>query len=118
MAAASFFANGDGSRRAICLGIIASAMSDTTAKTKEFTVKNKLGMHARPASLFAKKAMQYKSEIVIAKDGNTSNAKSILGLLSLAVPQGSVLIVTANGEDAEEAIHALGQLIDNGFGEE
>ena len=84
---------------------------------KVFIIKNKLGLHARPASLFVKTALQFQSEILISKDNADSNGKSILGVLSLAVPQGSVITITANGEDAEEAIHAIGQLIETGFGE-
>lgn len=75
------------------------------------TVSNKTGLHARPAALFVQKAKEHTSDILVLKDGKAVSAKSILGILSLNVNQGSVITIRAEGEDAAEAVVALGQLI-------
>ncbi len=85
---------------------------------KEISVKNKTGLHARPASEFVKKASSFKSSIFIEFKERSINAKSIVGILSAGIGYGSQLVLTAEGEDAEEAIRVLAQLIDNKFGEE
>ena len=85
---------------------------------RELVVRNKLGLHARPASLFVKTATRFAAEIAVSKDGPVIDGKSILGVLMLAAGQGSRLSITANGEDALEALDALEKLIQNGFGEE
>jgi len=85
---------------------------------REYKILNKLGLHARPASLFVKTASGFSSDITISKDGNVSDGKSIIGLMMLAAEQGASLSVTAHGEDAAEALDALGKLITNKFGEE
>ena len=71
------------------------------------TVANRLGLHARPAAELVKVAAKFRSEIHIAKDGMWVNAKSILGVMTLAAEQGSVLEVKANGEDSNEAVAAM-----------
>jgi phosphocarrier protein len=83
--------------------------------TKEFTICNKLGMHARPAAQFVKRASRYSSNIWVEKDDEQVNGKSIMGLMMLAAGHGAKLIVTAEGADAEEAVTELGLLIQNGF---
>ncbi len=83
--------------------------------TKEFTICNKLGMHARPAAQFVKRASRYASNIWVEKDDEQVNGKSIMGLMMLAAGHGAKLIVTAEGADAEEAVQELGALIQNGF---
>ncbi|OQX55326.1 MAG: phosphocarrier protein HPr [Candidatus Cloacimonas sp. 4484_209] len=75
------------------------------------TIENKLGLHARPASLFVKTAGQFESDITIEKDGVEVNGKSIMGIMMLAAEQGSEIILTAKGPDEKEAIDALVQLI-------
>ena len=85
---------------------------------KEFTIKNRLGLHARAAAQMVKTANRFRSEISIEKEGIEVNGKSIMGLLMLAAPQGSRISVSATGTDAEESLIAIGQLIDDGFGEE
>jgi phosphocarrier protein HPr len=83
--------------------------------TQEFTISNKLGMHARPAAQFVKRASKYSSNIWVEKDDEQVNGKSIMGLMMLAAGHGAKLIVTAEGTDAEEAVKELGALIQSGF---
>lgn len=86
--------------------------------TKEMVVTNKLGIHARPAAMFVKKASQFRSEILVEKDGETVNGKSIMGMMMLAAGYGSRLHVHASGEDAAEAIQTLEALLKRKFDEE
>ena len=83
--------------------------------TQEFTISNKLGMHARPAAQFVKRASKYSSNIWVEKDDEQVNGKSIMGLMMLAAGHGAKLIVTAEGTDAVEAVKELGALIQSGF---
>ena len=87
-------------------------------KRKEVEIKNKLGLHARPASLLVKLAGKYSSEIDLIKEDTEVNAKSILGVMMLAAGPGQKLTITAEGSDEVEAVEALAALIDSGFGEE
>jgi phosphocarrier protein len=84
---------------------------------KTFIIVNSLGLHARPASQVVQAANRHRSEISLAKDGTAVNAKSIMGVLTLAAAKGSQLTVTCEGEDAEAALTAIGKMIDAGFGE-
>lgn len=86
--------------------------------SREVTVRNKLGLHARPASEFAQTAQQFESEITVSKAGHASDGKSVIGLLMLAAGEGTTLNITAHGADAEEAMTALTALIDNQFEKE
>jgi phosphocarrier protein len=79
---------------------------------------NKNGLHARPASLFVSVASKYESEIYVEKDGESINAKSIMGLLMLSATCGSTIKIIAKGADAEEAIKELKELVVNGFNED
>lgn len=81
------------------------------------TVKNPTGLHARPAAMFVKTAGSFKSSIRIIFREREADAKSILGVMTLGVRQGSQIILRAEGEDAENAIKALTSLIASGFGE-
>src|SRR5437867_13276987 len=92
--------------------------NDPTAITREFTVNNKLGIHARPAALFVKVASKFASDITVEKDGEEVNGKSIMGLMMLAAGQGSKLHLRAEGSDADEALRALEQLFANKFNED
>lgn len=85
---------------------------------KEISVQNKTGLHARPASEFVKKASLFTSNILIEFENRTINAKSIVGILSAGIGFGSKLTLTAEGEDEEEAIKVLAQMIENKFDEE
>lgn len=78
---------------------------------RRVTVHLKTGLQARPAALFVQEANRYKSEIHLEKDGKRVNAKSIMGVMSLAVASGSEVILTAEGTDAEKAIDALCDLV-------
>ncbi len=86
--------------------------------TREFTIKNKFGIHARPAALFVKTVSQFQSDVEVRKDENLASGKSIMGLLTLEGYCDSVLQVSASGPDAEEALKAVGELIDNKFYED
>jgi phosphocarrier protein len=81
-------------------------------------IRNRLGVHARPAALLVKEAARFRSEVFIAKNGLEVNGKSIMGVMMLAAEQGSEIEIRAEGEDAAEALAALLALIDSGFGED
>ncbi len=87
-------------------------------EVQTFTIKNRLGLHARAAALLVKTANRFSSEIIIEKDGIEVNGKSIMGILMLAAAKGSKITLKAEGKDAVEAIQSLGKLIENKFGEE
>jgi phosphocarrier protein len=86
--------------------------------TKDFLVVNKLGIHARPAALFVKTANRFSCEILVEKDGEKVNGKSIMGLMMLAAGPGSKLIVHATGGDAHQALAEIETLIKGKFNEE
>jgi phosphotransferase system HPr (HPr) family protein len=85
---------------------------------KDFTILNKLGIHARPAAQFVKTANRFQSDIYVEKDGEEVDGKSIMGLMMLAAGHGSVISVNAEGADADAALAALGDLIDRKFEED
>lgn len=85
--------------------------------TAEFEIQNLLGLHARPAAKFVNTASGFASEITVEKDGDVVNGKSIMSLIILSAGKGSILKVTASGEDAAEAISAIKTLIDSKFDE-
>jgi len=86
--------------------------------TKEFTILNRLGLHARPSAMFVKTSNRFKSEIWVEKDGEQVNGKSIMGLMMLAAGQGSKLLVTCEGPDAEQALAEIETLVLRRFDEE
>ena len=86
--------------------------------SREYTINNKLGLHARPSAQITQVASRFASEVWIAKNGRRVNAKSIMGVMMLAAGQGSVVVVDADGPDEAEALAAVGQLIQSGFGED
>jgi len=96
----------------------AKKLNDTDFFTKELTVVNKLGIHARPAAMFVKIANRFACDIFVEKDGEKINGKSIMGLMMLAAGQGTKLILSAEGTDAEKAIQELELLIEKRFDEE
>jgi phosphocarrier protein len=83
--------------------------------TKEVTVKNRVGLHARPATFFIQKANEFKASVWIEKDERRVNAKSLLGVLSLGIVGDTVIKVIADGADEEEAVKSLCELIESGF---
>ena len=90
----------------------------TKSASREVTVTNKLGVHARPAAMFVKVANKFESDILVEKDGEQVNGKSIMGLMMLAAGQGSTLVITATGRDAEAAVRELESLFQRKFDEE
>ena len=86
--------------------------------SKDLVIENRNGLHARPAALFVKTASRFQAEVWVEKDEERVNGKSIMGLMMLAAGKGSVLKVTAEGEDAGSVIAELDALIRTRFGEE
>jgi len=82
------------------------------------TIINKLGLHARAAAKFVTVASAYSSEIDIAKDGQTVNGKSIMGVMMLAASRGTELLITVTGSDEVEAADSLEGLVADRFGEQ
>jgi phosphocarrier protein len=89
-----------------------------STETAEFIIVNRLGLHARAAAQLVQTANRFQSDVMIEKDGNEVNGKSIMGLLMLAAPQGTTISISVSGVDAEEAMKVIGQLINDGFGED
>ena len=81
-------------------------------------IANKLGMHARPAALFVKTAHRFTSQVLVEKDGEVVNGKSIMGLMMLAAGPGSKITVAAEGEDASKAVSELESLLKRKFDED
>lgn len=94
------------------------ALDDSSLMTKEFLVSNKLGIHARPAAMFVKVANRFSCDILVEKDGEAVNGKSIMGLMMLAAGPGSKLKVHADGHDALQALVELESLVKAKFNEE
>jgi phosphocarrier protein HPr len=84
---------------------------------EEVELANETGLHARAASLFVKKASSFKSEITIVKDGKEYDGKSIMGILSMGAVKGDKILIKAEGNDEEEALKALVDLIKMDFNE-
>jgi len=85
---------------------------------RKLKIQNKLGLHARPAALLVETASNYDAEVQVIKNGNTINAKSIMGVLMLAAEQGSELTFRAKGNQEKEALDAISKLLDDKFHEE
>ena len=85
--------------------------------SKEVTINNQVGLHARPATFFIQKANEFKSSIWIEKDDRRVNAKSLLGVLPLGIAKGTAVNIVADGVDENEAIATLSELIDSDFSE-
>jgi len=85
--------------------------------SKSFLIRNDLGLHARAAAKLVQIARQYCAEVRLMKDGNGVDGKSILDVLALACPKGCYVDVVVMGPDAQQALEALGRLIEDGFGE-
>ena len=102
------------------MGILSRHTNTASDKkvTREITVLNRLGLHARPAAMFVKVCNRHKSEIWVEKDGEQVNGKSIMGLMMLAAGQGSKLRITCEGSDAESAIQEIEELVQRRFDED
>ena len=83
--------------------------------SKEITITNKLGIHARPAAQFVKTANGFDADITVEKDGEEIDGKSIMGLMMLAAGHGSILIISTEGSQAQEALDALVALVERDF---
>ncbi|MEE2734312.1 MAG: HPr family phosphocarrier protein [Verrucomicrobiota bacterium] len=85
--------------------------------SKELTISNKLGIHARPAAQFVKTASKFEADIRVEKDGEEVNGKSIMGLMMLAAGHGSVIKIIVEGSDAQDAMKSLEDLVNRNFEE-
>ncbi|MBE6690053.1 MAG: HPr family phosphocarrier protein [Ruminococcaceae bacterium] len=83
--------------------------------TREVTITNTIGLHARPATFFIQKANAYKSSVWVEKDDRKVNAKSLLGVLSLGIAQGMTIKLIADGADETDALDGLEALVNTGF---
>ena len=91
------------------------AADDRAERTLE--IQNELGLHARAGTKFVQAASKFPCDITVSKGANEANGKSILSLLTLMAPKGTIITIRAKGERAAEAVATLGALIDNKFGE-
>ena len=96
----------------------AKKTADEEFLTRELTVINKSGIHARPAAMFVKTANRFLCDIFVEKDGEKINGKSIMGLMMLAAGPGSKLTIHANGNDGPQAIAEIEALLKRKFDEE
>jgi phosphocarrier protein len=85
---------------------------------REVRIRNALGLHARAAARFVHTASRFRSRVTVTRNGKAMDGKSILGILLLAASQGTLLHVSAEGEDEGAAVDALASLVEGGFGEE
>lgn len=98
--------------------VISISQSREPVLSKIFMIKNKFGLHARPSASFVQTASRFHSDIKVEKDGQVADGKSILDLMMLAAAQGARITIKAQGEDAQEALQALEELIEKRFGED
>jgi phosphocarrier protein len=93
-------------------------MTTSNQASKDLVIENRNGLHARPAALFVKTASRFRAEVWVEKDEERVNGKSIMGLMMLAAGKGSVLRITAEGDDAASVVEELERLVGTRFGEE
>ncbi len=86
--------------------------------SRPVVIRNRLGLHARAAAKFVHTATKFDSQIRVSRDGKTMDGKSIMGILLLAAPAGTTILISADGADEAAAVDALCRLVDGGFGEE
>jgi len=84
---------------------------------KEVKVKNRAGIHTRPAASIVKLAARFKSDVYLLRDGFSINAKSIIGVMSLAAEQNTKLLLRVDGEDQDQASQSIYDFFESGFGE-
>jgi phosphocarrier protein len=87
-------------------------------QTQEVTIKNRAGIHARPAALIVQTANEFQCEIFLEKDNNSINAKSIMGIITLGAGYNSLIKVKTDGSDEDDALQAIVKLFENRFEEE
>lgn len=85
---------------------------------KEVTIKNRAGIHARPAAMLVQTANEFSSNIYLQKDGDQVNGKSIMGIITLGAAYNTTLLIQADGEDEEEAVETIARLFETRFEEE
>lgn len=102
------------------MGILSRKPTSTPAQkvTKEITILNRLGLHARPSAMFVKSCNRHKADVWVEKDGEQVNGKSIMGLMMLAAGQGSKLRITCEGADAEKALQDIEEIVERRFDED
>ena len=88
-----------------------------TAAERRLEIPNRKGLHARASARFTEVTERFESQVTVSRDGIDADGRSILDLLLLAAPQGSFILVRAEGADAEDAVMALARLVQSGFGE-
>ncbi len=86
--------------------------------SRQVTIVNRRGLHARASARFVKCAEGFEATVYVVKDGQSVEGTSIMGLITLAAPPGTVIELTAEGPEAEAAMTALAELVESGFGEE
>ena len=86
--------------------------------SRQVTVVNALGLHARAAARFVHLATRFAAQVRVGRDGRVMDGKSIMGILLLAAGRGTSLTITAEGDDEQDAVEALAELVASGFGEE
>ena len=86
--------------------------------SKEVMVQNNVGLHARPATFFIQKALEFRASIWVERDDRRVNAKSLLGVLSLGIVGGTNIRILAGGADEENAVEELVALVNSGFAEQ
>ena len=91
-------------------------MADDTIE-RACTVRNKMGLHARPAALIVQTANKFPCEVTLVKDGQNVNGKSIMGVLMLAAAMGTTVTIRTEGEDAQKCADAIADLFAKGFNE-
>lgn len=94
-----------------------TSLAAATVIEKNVTVINPLGVHARPSAMIVQTASKFRAEIWLIKDGNEVNAKSMLGVMTLAAEMGSVVTVRADGSDEDKAVDAIVRVFEMRFGE-
>ena len=91
---------------------------DSVMIEKEIIIKNKTGLHARPAAIIVQRANKYRADIFLEKDGDRINAKSIMGVMMLAAAEGAELKIIADGEDEKVAVDNISALLESDIDEE
>ena len=90
----------------------------TPSHAIDVTIPNRLGLHARPAAQFVRRSALFRADVYVSRDGIEVNGKSIMGVMMLAAERGAVIRIRAEGDDAEEAVRVLAELVERGFDED
>ncbi len=91
---------------------------DATLLSRELTIVNSRGLHARASAKFVKCAEGFDADITVTRDGQSASGISIMGLMMLAAGEGSTILVEVSGPEAEQALEAVSALVSSGFGED